>query len=413
MKFDVIEGINTFSLNLIATLALSVLLLMLGYSIRGKVKFLQKFCIPAPVIGGLLFSILVFALRQNKVAYIQMDTVLQTPLMIMFFTTVGITGSFKVIKKGGKILIIYWVLTSLLAVTQNFIGLSIAKLTDINPMFGIMAGSVSMIGGHGGAAAFGETAEKIMGVSGSIAVAMAAATFGLISGSLIGGPIARFLIERYKLKPEETSVTEEHSQEEESKYPMDYAGIMFNLTVIVTIMVIGSVVSDAFTSFIKSIGLGDIVLPAYVGAMFVAIIFRNVNDKFHWFDLDYKIIDIMGDVSLGIFLSMALMTLKLWELVGVAGPMFIILFAQVIFISFYTIFIVFRLCGKDYDAAVMVSGMCGHGLGATPNAMANMNSVTSNYGYSAKAFLIVPLVGSFLVDMVNIPNVLTFMNMIM
>lgn len=160
MKFDVIEGINTFSLNLIATLALSVLLLMLGYSIRGKVKFLQKFCIPAPVIGGLLFSILVFALRQNKVAYIQMDTVLQTPLMIMFFTTVGITGSFKVIKKGGKILIIYWVLTSLLAVTQNFIGLSIAKLTDINPMFGIMAGSVSMIGGHGGAAAFGETAER-------------------------------------------------------------------------------------------------------------------------------------------------------------------------------------------------------------------------------------------------------------
>ncbi len=413
MKFDVIEGINTFSLNLIATLALSVLLLMLGYSIRGKVKFLQKFCIPAPVIGGLLFSILVFVLRQNKVAYIQMDTVLQTPLMIMFFTTVGITGSFKVIKKGGKILIIYWVLTSLLAVTQNFIGLSIAKLTDINPMFGIMAGSVSMIGGHGGAAAFGETAEKIMGVSGSIAVAMAAATFGLISGSLIGGPIARFLIERYKLKPEETSVTEERSQEEESKYPMDYAGIMFNLTVIVTIMVIGSVVSNAFTSFIKSIGLGDIVLPAYVGAMFVAIIFRNVNDKFHWFDLDYKIIDIMGDVSLGIFLSMALMTLKLWELVGVAGPMFIILFAQVIFISFYTIFIVFRLCGKDYDAAVMVSGMCGHGLGATPNAMANMNSVTSNYGYSAKAFLIVPLVGSFLVDVVNIPNVLTFMNLIM
>lgn len=413
MKFDVIEGINTFSLNLIATLALSVLLLMLGYSIRGKVKFLQKFCIPAPVIGGLLFSILVFVLRQNKVAYIQMDTVLQTPLMIMFFTTVGITGSFKVIKKGGKILIIYWVLTSLLAVTQNFIGLSIAKLTDINPMFGIMAGSVSMIGGHGGAAAFGETAEKIMGVSGSIAVAMAAATFGLISGSLIGGPIARFLIERYKLKPEETSVTEERSQEEESKYPMDYAGIMFNLTVIVTIMVIGSVVSNAFTSFIKSIGLGDIVLPAYVGAMFVAIIFRNVNDKFHWFDLDYKIIDIMGDVSLGIFLSMALMTLKLWELVGVAGPMFIILFAQVIFLTFYTIFIVFRLCGKDYDAAVMVSGMCGHGLGATPNAMANMNSVTSNYGYSAKAFLIVPLVGSFLVDMVNIPNVLTFMNMIM
>lgn len=413
MKFDVIEGINTFSLNLIATLALSVLLLMLGYSIRGKVKFLQKFCIPAPVIGGLLFSILVFVLRQNKVAYIQMDTVLQTPLMIMFFTTVGITGSFKVIKKGGKILIIYWVLTSLLAVTQNFIGLSIAKLTDINPMFGIMAGSVSMIGGHGGAAAFGETAEKIMGVSGSIAVAMAAATFGLISGSLIGGPIARFLIERYKLKPEETSVTEEHSQEEESKYPMDYAGIMFNLTVIVTIMVIGSVVSDAFTSFIKSIGLGDIVLPAYVGAMFVAIIFRNVNDKFHWFDLDYKIIDIMGDVSLGIFLSMALMTLKLWELIGVAGPLFIILFAQVIFLTFYTIFIVFRLCGKDFDAAIMVSGMCGHGLGATPNAMANMNSVTSNYGYSAKAFLIVPLVGSFLVDVVNIPNVLTFMNLIM
>jgi len=407
MKIELIKGILTLNINMVATLAISVLLLLLGYYLRKKVYFFEKFCIPAPVIGGILFSILALILKQSNVLTIKMDTLLQAPLMVGFFTTVGLGGSFKLLKKGGIALIIYWLMTGVMSILQNVIGASLAMLTGIHPILGIMAGAVTMVGGHGGAASFGATAESL-GVTGAVTVGMAAATFGLISGGLIGGPIAKYLIEKNNLKPNSTdkydSMTLDEAIGADKKTKITTKVIMVHLAVITVCMTIGSIASGWFSA--KT----GVVLPDYVGAMFIAVILRNINDKVSIFKLDFHTIDLLSDISLGIFLSMAMMSLKLWELTNLAIPLLIILIAQVLFMVFFAIFIAFRLLGKDFDAAVMVSGFAGHGLGATPNALANMGAVSEKYGPSPKAFLIVPLVGAFLVDLIHIPNIVWFIN---
>lgn len=407
MEFEIIDGIKTINLDMIATVALGSLLLLFGNFLKRKIKLLEKFCIPGPVIGGLLFAIIIFILKTSNMLNISMDTTLQSPFMIAFFTTIGLGASFNLLKKGGKLLIIYWILCGLLSIAQNLIGVIGAKITNINPLIGIMCGAVSMEGGHGAAASFGATIESL-GVNGAITIGMAAATFGIMCGGLIGGPISRYLIDKYKLTPTENEINNNVSVE-------DVAGIKlsdsFNsntmivqIAVIASCMTVGSVVGTWFSSVTK------IVLPGYVGAMFIAVIFRNINDRFKIVDLDLYSIDIISNICLGIFLTMALMTIKLWELSGLAGPMIVIVASQVIFIALYGVFIAFRVLGKDFDAAIMVSGMLGHGLGATPNALANINSVTSKYGNSTKAFLIVPLVGAFLIDLVAIPTIVTFIN---
>ncbi|MGV8981635.1 sodium/glutamate symporter [Clostridium sp.] len=407
MKTELVKGLFTLKVDMVATLATAILLLLLGYWLIKKVSFFRKFCIPAPVIGGLLFSILTLVLKQSGLITISMDTTFQSPFMIAFFTTIGLGASFKLLKKGGKCLIVYWLLCGILAITQNVIGVVFAKITGIHPMFGIMAGAVSMEGGHGAAAAFGKTAEA-MGITGSTTVAIAAATFGLISGGLIGGPIAKHLIDKYKLKPSTSNEYDVKSFEnvvgDTGNTKITTTMVMTHMAIITVCMTIGSIGSGWFST------VTGLSLPGYVGAMFVAVAFRNINDKMHIAKLDYYTVDLMGSVSLGIFLSMALMTLKLWELVGLAGPLLIIVSAQVVFIIFYTIFVVFKFLGKDFDAAVMAAGMAGHGLGATPNAIANMGAVTEKYGQSAKAFLIVPLVGAFLIDLIGIPTIVLFMN---
>ncbi|SFB02393.1 sodium/glutamate symporter [Clostridium frigidicarnis] len=407
MKTELVDGLLTLKVDMVATLAIAILLLLLGYFLIKKINFFRKFCIPAPVIGGLLFSIFAFVLKQSGIITISMDTTFQSPFMIAFFTTIGLGASFKLLKKGGKCLIIYWILCGILAISQNVVGVIFAKITGIHPMFGIMAGSVSMEGGHAGAAAFGKTAEA-MGVSGSTTVAIAAATFGLIFGGIIGGPIAKYLIDKYKLKPTTTDKYDVESFEnvvsdtENTRITTNV--VMTHMAVITVCMTIGAIASEWFS---EATGLS---LPGYVGAMFVAVVFRNINDKKHITKLDYYTIDLMGNTSLGIFLSMALMTLKLWELTGLAGPLLIIVIAQVVFMILYAIFVVFKFIGKDFDAAVMAAGMAGHGLGAAPNAIANMGAVTEKYGPSPKSFLIVPLVGAFLIDLIGIPTIVFFMN---
>ena len=407
MEFEIIDGIKNINLDMISTVALGSLLLLFGNFLKRKIKLLEKFCIPGPVIGGLLFAIMIFILKTSNMLNISMDTTLQSHFMIAFFTTIGLGASFNLIKKGGKLLIIYWILCGLLSIAQNLIGVIGAKITNINPLIGIMCGAVSMEGGHGAAASFGAKVESL-GVNGAVTIGMAAATFGLMCGGLIGGPISRYLIDKYKLTPNKNEVNENVSVE-------DVAGIKLSdsftsntmivqIAVIASCMTIGSVVGTWFSD------ITGIVLPGYVGAMFIAVIFRNLNDKFNIVNLDLYSIDIISNICLGIFLTMALMTIKLWELSGLAGPMIVIVAAQVIFIALYGAFIAFRILGKDFDAAIMVSGMLGHGLGATPNALANINSVTSKYGNSTKAFLIVPLVGAFLIDLVAIPTIVTFIN---
>ena len=407
MEFEITKEIFTVNLDMIATLALATLLLLLGNYLRKKISFLDKFCIPGPVIGGLLFAIIIFISKTVNLFNLEMDTTLQSPFMIAFFTTIGLGASFSLIKKGGKLLIIYWILCGGLAIFQNVIGVIGAKLTNINPLIGIMCGAVSMEGGHANAASFGATIEGL-GVNGAVTIGMAAATFGVIFGGIIGGPVSRYLIDKYNLKPSVEEYDKNISVEETAGIKLsdsfNSSTMITQIAVIASCMTIGNLFGSWFSN------ATGVVLPGYVGAMFVAVLFRNLNDKINIVKIDLYSVDIISNVCLGIFLTMALMSIKLWELAGLAGPMIVIVLAQVIFIALYGIFIGFRLLGKDFDAAVMVSGMLGHGLGATPNALANINSVTSKYGNSTKAFLIVPLVGAFLVDLVGIPTIVAFIN---
>ena len=420
------QGIPVIKLDMIATLALAILLLLLGRVMVNRIVILGRFCIPAPVAGGLLFSILMLILHQSNILIIKMDTLLQTPFMLAFFSTIGLIASFKLVKKGGKLLLFYWLLCGFLSLMQNVIGVSLAQVFDIDSLLGVLMGAVSMEGGHGAAGAFGPEIEA-MGVFGATAVAMAAATFGLVSGGLVGGPIAKYLLNKNNLKSTEAlelagdgtvtatggnnGVSSSSDDAKAAKKESEYAesaisahSLFIHTAIIAVCMTIGLMVG----SWLK--GSLGIALPSYVGAMFFAVILRNINDQLNVVKLHTETINLIGDYCLGVFLSMALMTLKLWELVDLAIPMIVVLGAQVVFMIVYCLFIVFPLLGKTYDAVIMCAGMAGHGLGATPNAMANMKAVTEKFGPSTKAFLIVPLCGAFLIDLFALPCIVWFIN---
>lgn len=433
MSFVWEQGVPVIQLDMLATLALAMLLLLLGRYLVNRITLLSRFCIPAPVAGGLLFSILMLILQQTGILLIKMDTLLQTPFMLAFFATIGLIASLRLVKKGGKLLLFYWALCAFLSFMQNVIGVTWSEVLGLDPLLGVLMGAVSMEGGHGNAAAFGPEVEA-MGVYGATAVAMAAATFGLVSGGLIGGPIARFLIQKYNLhsteveeekaaegKPvldrktqpgdattieEATTVEakEQMAEGEEVSYEVAAHVFIIHGALVALCMVVGL----ELASWIKT--AFGIAVPSYVGGMFFAVLLRNLNDQFKIVKLHTPTIGLIGDVCLGIFLSMALMTLKLWELADLALPMLLILGSQVVFMVIYNLFIAFPLLGKSYDAVIMCAGMAGHGLGATPNAMANMKAVTEQFGPSTKAFLIVPLCGAFLVDLFAVPCIVWFIN---
>ncbi|WP_094604862.1 Sodium/glutamate symporter [Sporomusa silvacetica DSM 10669] len=406
MSFELVNQVMVMKLDLVATVAVAVLLLMFGAWIRRVFPVLARFCIPSAVIGGFTFSMLAWALKETNILTFKMDTVLQMPFMIAFFTTVGLGGSFGLIKKGGKSLIVYLVGCWVLAIMQNVVGAGTAMLAGIHPVLGVMAGAVSLEGGMGAASAFGPTAEQL-GVQGAFVVAVAAATYGLISGGLVGGPLAKWLIEHYNLaietSEEKFDALNAATAEKEQGIASD--NVLASMAIILVAMVLGAIGSTKIKE------LTGFVLPGYVGAMFVAVLIRNFNDVKPMFKMNEKAIDLIADVSLGIFLTMAMMSLKIWELSSLAGPLVLILAVQTIFMFIYCIYFLFPLLGRNYDAAVMCAGMIGHGLGATPNAIANMGAVTERYGVvSRKALLIVPLCGAVLIDFVAIPNIVWFIN---
>jgi len=388
--------------NQVTTVFLAVALFALGSWLINKIGFLKRFCIPAPVVGGLLFAALATILKTTDVLEISLDTSLQSLFMITFFTTIGLGASFKLVKLGGKLLVIYWLACGFLALMQNVIGVSLASLMGIHPLIGMMAGAVSMEGGHGAAAAFGQTLEDL-GISSAMTIGAAAATCGLVAGGLIGGPIVKYLVGKYNLTPDEQETEEVDFENKNEQITSDsfFTQVLF----ITFCMAVGTYVGTLFS---EATGF---VLPGYVGAMFVAVLVRNIMDKIKPEAINMKSISLIGDVTLGIFLSMALMSVKLWEIADLALPLFIIVFAQVFFIVVFSIFVLFKLLGKNYDAAVMVAGFAGHGLGATPNAMANMSAVVHRFGPSKKAFLVVPIVGAFLIDVFGIPIIITTINL--
>lgn len=389
-------------LDMIQTVGLAVVVYYLGVFIRSKVKVLEKFCIPAPVVGGLLFAIVNLILRENGILKLTLDTTLQKPFMLVFFTTIGLTASLKLLKKGGLAVLVFFLCTVVLVLLQDTLGVLVAKAVGANPLLGLIAGSVTMVGGHGTGAAFGELFEKSYGFNGAVTAAMAAATFGLVMGSLIGGPIGRKLIVKNNLKSHASDYLDEVAITTDV---VNYEEMFKTFTVIIISMSLGAVLELWFKS-------KNITLPSYINAMIIAAIILNIGESTGKYHINQKCADILGSIGLNVFLSMALIGLKLWELKEVAGPMLAILIVQTILMALFAYFIIFRFNGKDYDAAVMAAGTCGFGMGATPNAMANMTAISEKYGPAPKAFFVIPIVGAFLIDFTNSIIITTFANFI-
>lgn len=390
----------TYVFGMPETLAIATILLLLGRYIKEKVTILKKFFIPAPVVGGLIFSIFTLIGYSYNIFTFSFDSQLKSLLMLAFFTTVGFSASIKMLLKGGIQVVVFLIVSMFLIIIQNIVGVTLAGVFGINKLLGLAAGSIALTGGHGTSAAFGPELVKA-GAKAGLSVSIAAATFGLVAGCLIGGPIAKRLITKHNLK---SSFTEENTDILEGKLTKDEKNIdehlLFNgLMYIIISMGIGSFITLGF----KKLGL---VFPTYLGSMIVASIIRNVMDKKN-LELPLHCINIIGSISLQLFLGIALMTMKLWELASLAVPLVTILIVQTIILGLYAYFVTFRVMGKDYDAAVMATGHCGFGMGATPNAIANMEAFTAVNGHSPKAFFVVPLVGAMFIDFVNAP-IITF-----
>ena len=389
--------------NMAETLAISILVLLLGREIKKRVNFLERFFIPAPVVGGVIFSILLLIGHNTGAFSFSFDNVLKDFLMTIFFTTIGFTASGKLLKKGGVGVIVFLITATVLVIIQDIVGVSMAKMFGEHPLLGLAVGSVPLTGGHGTSGAFGPVLEEF-GVTGGLSVSIAAATYGLIAGCLIGGPVAKRLRDKYNLKPslEDGEGTVEALEENDEK-PVSEETLFSAVVVIALSMGIGYCIAP----FLKKYG---IVIPAYIGPMFIAAIIRNIADM-QKKNLPMNEIAITGDIALSLFLAMALMTLKLWELADLAIPIISILLVQTAIMALFAYFITFRFNGKDYDAAVMATGHCGFGLGATPNAMANMEVFTKENGPAPRAFFVLPVVGALFIDFTNATVITFFINM--
>lgn len=397
-------------LNIVSTLILAIVLCLFGNFTKNKFNIFNKVCIPTPVIGGLFFSLLIFILRKFGILEITMDTSLMPYFLSIFFISVGFCINIFSAKGGGKLLFLYWLLCAFLGLFQNLIAVFSSKLLHIKPLLGFMCGSVSMEGGHGYSLAFGKTIESL-GIENACAIGIAAATLGLITGGLLGGPVGRFLIYKYDLKPLKGGSrlfknNKNQNTIKTNKPKFQFTPIVFleNILILLLIMNISFFVSNII--YIKT----NILIPNIVIGMLLSVIINNFNIKKQVFDFSWDLFDFIQNISLDIFLTMALMSIDLYALSSLLGPILIIVFFQVLFVLIYGVFICFRVLGKDYDAAIMISGLIGHTLGATPNALANMSTLTSKYGKSETAFLIVPMVGAFLLDAFSMPCILFFIN---
>ena len=391
-------------LDMYQTLALAVLVLMLGKFLRERVRLLDKFCIPAPVIGGVLFAIFTCICYVTGVAEFAFDDTLKEVCMVMFFTSVGFQANLKVLKSGGKAMIVFLGVVIVLIVSQNFLAVGLANLLGVDPLVGLCTGSIPMVGGHGTAGAFGPVLEDF-GIKGATTLCTAAATYGLIAGSMMGGPLGKMLIERHHLL--DTIVPEDDSRlgEEESKHERHssmYPAASFQLIIA---MGIGTVLS-------KLLSLTGMTFPIYIGAMIAAACIRNLGEYGGKFTVYMGEINDIGGICLSLFLGMAMITLKIWQLAELALPLVVLLAGQTLFMILYSFAIVYNVMGRDYDAAVIVSGTCGFGMGATPNAMANMQAVCDKYSPSVKAYLLIPLVGSLFADFINSLVITVFINFI-
>lgn len=394
----------SITLDMYQTIAVAVVVLILGTFLKRKISFLEKFCIPAPVIGGLIFAIFTLICYSTGILEIDFDDTLKEVCMVFFFTSVGFQANLKVLKSGGKPLLIFLVLVIILIITQNFTAIGLANLLGLDSLTGMTTGSIPMVGGHGMAGAFGPVLEDF-GISGATTVCTAAATFGLIAGSLMGGPIGNRLIKKHNLletiKNDDDTLLVEEEEKHERHFSM-YAPAVFQLIIAVGIG----------TIFSKLLSLTGMTFPIYIGAMIAAAIMRNIGEYTGKITIHMGEINDLGGICLSLFLGIAMITLKLWQLADLALPLVILLAGQVALMFLFSYIVVFNVMGRNYDAAVLVAGTCGFGMGATPNAMANMQAICEKYEPSVKAYLIIPIVGSLFADFLNCLTITFFINLL-
>ena len=384
----------TIELNMYHAVALGAFLFWLGGVITDKVSPLSRYCIPAPLVGGLCFSILNCILYSMGIASINFDATLQTVFMIMFFTTVGFTVSIPALLKGGKAVILCLAISIVMIPLQNFLGGGVMALFGRDPLLGIGCGSIALVGGPGTAAAFGPDLEAA-GAVGGTTVAVAAATFGLIFGSVLGGPIARHLIVKNHLREELPEDRDHEEDADDAHFTTHSNRFVLGFLMLAFCVGLGSYVTTGLT---KLCGFN---FPAYIGPMLVAVLVRNLIDHTGHIEFPAAEISTLGNMFLAIFLSMALSGLKLWQLVDLALPMLVCLAAEVLLMVFFSILVVFPLMGRNYDAAMITAGFIGFGMGATSNAMANMQAVARRYGPSPSAYFMIPMVGGLFNDFFN------------
>jgi ESS family glutamate:Na+ symporter len=399
--------VTELKLDLLQTLSLAGLVYFGGIQLQKRVAWLDRLNIPAAVVGGLLFTSLVLLLRRWSVT-IQLDTSMQATLSVAFFTSIGMGASLALLRRGGIQVLVFLMLATLFCLVQNFVGIAIALGFQENPLLGVMAGSVTLVGGPATGLAFAPVFEAA-GLRGAAPLALTAATAGIVCGGLVGGPVGTYLIRRFGLAPTTRSPAEARAELEGSREMLivevdrEDSSFVRNLVVLGLAMGIGSLVSG----YIQSLG---VTLPAYIGAMLIASVVRNVDDTTEWLRIDQRTMEFVGNLALNIFLVVALMNLKLWELAGLALPLLAILVAQVIIVVLFALTVSFRTMGKDYESAVMASGFIGFVLGTTANAVANMRALVARFGAAPRAFLIVPLVGAFFIDFTNAIIITFFVN---
>ena len=380
------QNMNQISLDMYQTLGMAVAVLFLGAFLKKRIKFLETFCIPSPVVGGLIFAIVSCIQYATGILEISFDETLKNVCMVIFFTSVGFQANLKVLKSGGLSLVVFLVCVIVLIISQNLVSVGLAKLVGVSPLIGLSTGSIPMVGGHGTAGAFGPVLEDL-GISGASTLCTAAATFGLVAGSLMGGPIGRRLILKHDLL--KTAVMEDDATlvEDEKKHKRSvsmYAPATYQIAIA---MGLGTIVSWALSKT-------GMTFPIYIGAMIVAAAMRNISEHTNLFTVNMGEINDIGGICLSLFLGIAMITLKLWQLASLALPLLILLAGQVALMFVFTYFVLFNVMGRNYDAAVLAAGTCGFGMGATPNAMANMQALTEKYVPSVKAYLLVPIIGS-------------------
>jgi len=383
-----------FSFDAIATLALATLVLLLGQLVKNRIVFLSRYNLPAPVIGGLLAAI-VLAIAKQQGWQISFDSSLRTPMMLAFFTTLGFAASLQLLKIGGRFVFIFLAISSLAAILQNVVGASAAVMMGLPALFGVLCGSVTLTGGPATGLAFAPQFEQA-GVVGAEAIAVAAAMCGIIMGGIMGGPIGTLLIRRLQQQGLPLTATDDHSRH----LPLDNiqtdneTRLLKSIGIILVAMWLGSFVSAGFKAL-------ELTLPAYIGAMLVAALIRNIDDKVQYLALSHTTLENLGGVALSYFLVLSLMGLDLSQLVNVAVPIIVLVLLQVVLIGLLSMTLIFKYMGKDYQAAVTATGFYGFMMGTTANAMANMDAFVQRYSPAPRAYLVVPIVGAFFIDFVN------------